>query len=124
MRKRLLAALCCIVMLLPFAASAETALVPQMSAWQLEESASPLRVTASAQMSAWVPFDDTMLEALNTLLKPHERAGGHDEPLRRNGQNGAAAGLGRGCFADPASDGKSAAAERFLPAGADADLGG
>ena len=68
MRKRLLAALCCIVMLLPFAASAETALVPQMSAWQLEESASPLRVTASAQMSAWVPFDDTMLEALNTLL--------------------------------------------------------
>ena len=68
MRKRLMAALCCIVMLLPFAASAETALVPQMSAWQLEESASPLRVTASAQMSAWVPFDDTMLEALNTLL--------------------------------------------------------
>ena len=68
MRKRLLAALCCIVMLLPFAASAETELVPQLSAWQLEESASPLRVTASAQMSAWVPFDATMLEALNTLL--------------------------------------------------------
>ena len=68
MRKRLLAALCCIMMLLPFAATAETELVPQLSAWQLEESASPIRVTASAQMSAWVPFDDTMLEALNTLL--------------------------------------------------------
>lgn len=68
MRKRLLAALCCIMMLLPFAAAAETELVPQLSAWQLEESASPIRVTASAQMSAWVPFDDTMLEALNTLL--------------------------------------------------------
>ena len=35
MRKRLLAALCCIVMLLPFAASAETAVAVQVPAVRL-----------------------------------------------------------------------------------------
>lgn len=68
MMKRWLAVCLCLMMLLPCAALGETALVPQWDAWGMAESVSPVRVTASAELSAWMPFDEDTLAALNRLI--------------------------------------------------------
>ena len=60
----------CLLMLLVLitsTAQAEIALLPQLNAWQLEKQ--PLSVTLSANVSAWVPLDDTRTGWLNDLLK-------------------------------------------------------
>ena len=68
MRKRLLAALLCLWMLLPMTARGEVELVPQLRQWGLAESQAPIRATVSVELGAWLPFDETTLAALNLLL--------------------------------------------------------
>ncbi len=54
-------------MLIASSAQAEIALLPQLDSWQLEKQ--PLSVTLTANVSAWVPLDDTRTGWLNDLVK-------------------------------------------------------
>ena len=68
MLKKLLSVLLCLGMLAPLSARGEVELIPQLTQWRLEESQAPIRATVSAELSAWLPFDETTLAALNLLL--------------------------------------------------------
>ncbi len=68
MRKKLLAVLLCLGMLMPLAAGAEVELLPQLTQWRMEENQAPVRAIVNVELGAWMPFDDTTLAALNLLL--------------------------------------------------------
>lgn len=66
--KRYLAALLGLCLCLPGLALGETALIPQLAQWQLEDSELPIRTTMGVELSALTPLDDDRVAALNLLL--------------------------------------------------------
>lgn len=66
--KRYLAALLALCLCLPGLALGETALIPQLAQWQLEDSELPIRTTMGVELSALTPLDDDRVAALNLLL--------------------------------------------------------